>query len=348
MHISRVQPSRPRPDWVTWWSSYIPIEDTIPTGCKCNVESSSSVCCKCCRHACRLLFSHPPKKTKLQSKARTLCQCGFDKWLLTLLIWRRLTSNVTHWGTWSPGDRLDPHIPALWLARRYPLSSDCAAPAHCTENVAAAQFSKVASYFGSVSSFQTTSNSPTNTHTHTIPWCAIFHILISTAWLIEKSNLVSLHVSYECARMFFGPPLFLKCMSHIQAQPCPLWHISVANFKSALMVGCMRRFQLSDRLLFALLHLSGFIAPAFRLSSRPSFARHAFWRELSRCCAHNLFLFISQLWPSTVGSRREGKVKRERGSWVHKLLLPLFSFQVANAEDRSKWMTAPASRAPAR
>lgn len=122
---------------------------------------------------------------------------------------------------------------------------------------------------------------------------------------------------------FFLPQFIIACHIH-KAQPCPLWHISVANFKSALMVCCMRHIQLSDRLLFALLHLSTSISPAFHLLSPPSFARHAFWREISRRRAHNLFLFFSQPWSCTVGSRREGKVKRERRSSVHKLV-PIFS-----------------------
>lgn len=130
---------------------------------------------------------------------------------------------------------------------------------------------------------------------------------------------------HEC---FFSFLLgFINACHIYKAQPCPLWHISVANFKSALIVGCMRRFQLSDSLLFALLHLSGFISPAFRLFSPPSFARHAFWREILMRCANNLFLFISQLLPCTVGSRREGKVKRERQSSVHKLFCHFFPFK---------------------
>lgn len=65
------------------------------------------------------------------------------------------------------------------------------------------------------------------------------------------------------------------------------------------------------------------------VSSLPHLSpQHVFWREISRCSAHNLFLFISQLWPCTVGSWREGKVKRERGRGVHKLFLPpFFSFK---------------------
>lgn len=172
---------------------------------------------------------HIPQKNKLQSKARTLCQCGFDKWLLTLLIWRRLTSNVTRWGTWSPGDRLDPHFPALWLARRYPLSSDCATPARCTEKRGCG------SIFQSRISFWVSQQLPdhqqqpyqyTHTHTRTIPWCAIFHILISTAWLIEKSNLVSLHVLYKCARMFFGPLFFNMHVTYTSTTVSIMAHFS--------------------------------------------------------------------------------------------------------------------------
>lgn len=101
----------------------------------------------------------------------------------------------------------------------------------------------------------------------------------------------------------------------------------------------MSCFQLSDEFLFAGLHLSGSISPPLRLFPRfSSCLRRLSWRRGSACGADNLFLFISRLCPVPQGNER-WKKQRERGG--HAAV-----FLSCNAEDRSKWMTAPASKEP--
>lgn len=220
------------------------------------------MCWKGCCYAWRLLFPRPTK-----NKAWSLYQCGYDKWLLTGLIWHRLTSDV------SPGGRPGVQVIGLthiswhrdWVgAIRCHLIVPLPPTAHNTWPAIRQRlnFPKSHLILG-----QSAASRPPPPATLCPPRCTIFHILIFTAWLIVKS-----------VRLFF-PPLLMQTYvdrfnaRHIhKARPRPLRHISVVNFKFALMVGCMRRFQLSDRLLFALLHLSGFISPTVCLFSPPSFA----------------------------------------------------------------------------
>lgn len=86
--------------------------------------------------------------------------------------------------------------------------------------------------------------------------------------------------------MYEGKLVFFFFSQPYDKQPTcfALKEISVANFKAAPMLRYMSRFQLSDGLLFALVHLS---------------ASATSWREYSAPGEYNLFLFISKpegLW----------------------------------------------------
>lgn len=196
---------------------------------------------------------HVQQKTK--NKAWSLCQCGYDKWLLTGLIWHRLTSDV------SPGGR--PGVQVIGLTH----------------------ISWHRDWVGAIRCHLIVPLPPTAHNT----WPAIrqrlnfpkSHLILGHFYSLTDSEISQAiffpHVS--CKHMwidffvlFFFLAWFFNARHIHKARPRPLWHISVVNFKFALMVGCMRRFQLSDRLLFALLHLSGFISPTVCLFSPPSFA----------------------------------------------------------------------------
>lgn len=104
------------------------------------------------------------------------------------------------------------------------------------------------------------------------------------------------------------------------------------------MVSHMSCFQLSDEFLFAGLHLSCSISPPLRLFPRFSSCLRRFPGDEARLVEQIIYSCLS---PDSALYRREmrdGKKKRrERGG--HAAV-----FLSCNAGDRSKWMTAPASK----
>lgn len=123
------------------------------------------------------------------------------------------------------------------------------------------------------------------------------------------------------------------CLSHtvtaLLAQTCfALKKISVAHFKSAPMVRCMSCFQLSDGLLFALVHLSASISPPARLPLTPLLpGENAQLMEkiIYSCLSPNPRACAAGKW------RGGGGERREKGG-------------LSYTEGRRQRMTAPASK----